>query len=81
MNLPWILGALGFVAFFAAFETLAFKWPTRFNTLSRFVFNLGQNWPLSIFLIGFICGGLAVHFYWHWCPDVGAGLGLLSGAR
>lgn len=68
VNLPWILGTLGAIAFFAYFEWRAFKYPTRQNTMSRWIYNMGSNWPLSIFLMGMLCGGLAVHFFWHWCP-------------
>ena len=78
MNVFWVIGLLGAIAFFSVFETLAFRWPSRFNTLSRAVYNLGSNWPLSIFLMGMFAGGLAVHFFWHWCPNIGAGIGLLQ---
>ncbi len=78
MNLPWNLAAIAAIGFFAYFEARAFRHPDRQNTLSRWIFNLGQTWPLSIFLMGFMCGGLAVHFFWHWCPDVGGGVGLLA---
>ena len=37
-------------------------------TLSRYVWNLSQEWPLFIFLCGALTGGLAVHFWWHWNP-------------
>lgn len=78
MNTPWIIGLLAAIVFFAVFEALAFRHPDRLNTLSRAVWTLGQVWPLSIFLMGMFCGGLAVHFFWHWCPAVGQGVGLLS---
>ena len=78
IDLPWILGLLAAIAFFAWFETRAFRHPERQNTLSRCIYNLGQSWPLSIWLMGVFAGGLAVHFFWHWCPDVGAGVGLLE---
>lgn len=75
---PWIIGLVGAIVFFAVFETLAFKWPDRYGTLSRAVYTIGSRWPLSIWLMGVFAGGLAVHFFWHWCPDLGAGLGLLG---
>lgn len=78
MNTPWIIGILAAITFFAVFEFLAFRHPDRFNTLSRCIWSVGQVWPLSIFLMGMFCGGLAVHFFWHWCPGVGQGIGLLS---
>lgn len=65
-NLPWIVGILGAIVFFAVFEGLAFAHPDRFNTLSNFIATLGARWPLSIFLMGFFAGGLAVHFFWPW---------------
>jgi len=68
MDLPWILGTLGAIAFFAYFEWYAFRYPTRQDTLSMAVFTIGSKWPLSIFLMGLFAGGLAVHFFWHWCP-------------
>jgi len=68
MNLPWILGALGAILFFAVFESIAFKHPKRQNTLSMAIYTIGSKWPLSIFLMGMFAGGLAVHFFWHWCP-------------
>jgi hypothetical protein len=68
MDTPWILGALGAIAFFAFFEARAFRHPERENTLSHCVYTIGSQWPLSIFIMGMFCGGLAVHFFWHWCP-------------
>lgn len=68
MNTPWIIGTLLAIAFFAYFEWRAFKYPLRQNTLSRFIWTIGQNWPLSIWLMGMFAGGLAVHFFWHWDP-------------
>jgi hypothetical protein len=37
-------------------------------TLSRFVFDISEAWPLVIWLAGVLAGGLAVHFWWHWSP-------------
>ena len=68
MDTPWIIGAIGAILFFAYFEWRAFKYPTRQNTLSRWIYNMGQTWPLSIWLMGMLAGGLAVHFFWHWAP-------------
>jgi hypothetical protein len=68
MNTPWIIGTIVAILFFAYFEWRAFKHPDRANTLSHFVYTIGAQWPLSIFLMGMFCGGLAVHFFWHWCP-------------
>lgn len=75
MDTPWIIGLLVAILFFAYFEAYAFKHGDRVNTLSRSVYTLGKTWPLSIWLMGVFCGGLAVHFFWHWCPDLGLGTG------
>ena len=75
MDTPWIVMAVAFVLLFAIFETYAFRHPDRQNTLSRSIYNLGKAWPISIFLLGLLTGALAAHFFWHWCPDGGVGLG------
>lgn len=77
MNTYWIVSALCAILVFAIGENYAFRHGDRQNTLSRWIFNMGKTWPLSIYLMGFLSGGLAVHFFWHWCPDVGAGVGFL----
>lgn len=64
--LPWIIGLLLAITYFAVFETLAFQHPDRFDTLSHDVSSLGAHWPLAIFLMGFFAGGLACHFFWPW---------------
>ncbi len=68
MDLPWIVGTLAAIAYFAYFEYRALRHPDRENTLSHWIYTLGSTWPLSIFLMGGFCFGLAVHFFWHWCP-------------
>jgi hypothetical protein len=78
MNTPWIIGLFGAILFFAVFEALAFRHPDRLNTLSRAVWTVGQVWPLSIWLMGMFAGGLAVHFFWHWCPSGSISTGWLS---
>jgi formate/nitrite transporter FocA (FNT family) len=65
-NLPWIIGALSAVVFFAVFESYALNHPGRLNTLSHAVATLGATWPLSIFLMGMFAGILAAHFFWPW---------------
>lgn len=74
-NLPWILGAVGAIAFFAVFEGLAFAHPDRVNTLSHLIATIGARWPFSIFLMGFGTGTLAAHFFWAWPdnPEAGGG--------
>ena len=67
-DLPWIIGAFIAIGFFAYFEARAFRHPQRQNTLSHAVYTIGSKWPLSIFIMGMFAGGLAVHFFWHWCP-------------
>jgi hypothetical protein len=77
MNIPWIILTLIAIAAFAYFEVRAFRHADRQNTLSRTIYNVGSKWPLSIWIMGVFSGGLAVHFFWHWCPDIGAGVGFL----
>jgi hypothetical protein len=77
-NGPWVLGTCAALAFFAFFEWRGLAHEARNNTLSHWIFTLGKTWPLSIWLMGAFAGGLAVHFFWHWCPDGAAGLGLLG---
>lgn len=69
MNLPWILGTLGAIAFFAYFEWRAFQHPDRQNTLSHYLAAMGKNWPLSIFIMGMFAGILAAHLFWPWCAN------------
>lgn len=69
-----LIGALLAVAFVTFFEWSASRWPDRQWTLSTTIWRLGSNFPLSIFIMGMFAGGLAVHFFWHWCPP-----GALSG--
>ena len=68
MNAPWIIGIIAAIVFFAIFERRALRHPHRQNTLSKFIAELGSAFPLSIFLMGMFAGGLAVHFFWRWCP-------------
>lgn len=68
MNTPWIIWLLVIVISFMILEAYAFKHPDRENTLSRFVWSVGQKFPLSLVMFGMLFGGLSVHFYWNWCP-------------
>lgn len=77
MDTFWIAGTLIAIMFFIIVEALAFRHPERINTLSRCIYDIGKNWPLSIFLMGMFCGGLAVHFFWHWCPPGSQSVGML----
>jgi hypothetical protein len=59
----WLL----FIA--ASFGILEFaSWGPGGVTLSRYVWDVGDAWPLFIWLVGALTGGLAVHFFWHWSP-------------
>lgn len=73
MTMIWVGWILTIIISFAVFETYALK--TGRTTLSRFTYNCSQSWPLLPFLLGLIVGGVAVHFWWHWCPDLGLGVG------
>jgi len=68
MDTVWIIWLFAIGASFSVLEALAFRHPTRLNTLSRFIWEVGQVWPLSLVLYGMLFGGLAVHFFWNWCP-------------
>ena len=68
MYWPWVLWGAALVASFAVLEARAFRHPERQRTLSRAIYEIGAKWPLSIWLGGLITGGLAVHFFWHFCP-------------
>jgi hypothetical protein len=70
----WLIGLAGAIAFFVAVEGLAFKHPERVNTLSFCLAWLGEKFPLSIWICGVLAGGLATHFWWHFCP-FGGGVG------
>jgi hypothetical protein len=66
MTWLWSLWLLAMIASFAAFEGFALA--TDRTTLSRFVVNATRAWPPIPFVFGLIVGGLATHFFWHWCP-------------
>lgn len=75
-DLPWIIGILAALIFFAIFEAYGFAHPDRVNTLSRAIATLGARWPLSIWLMGLFCGVLASHLFWPWaCSPLGPGGG------
>lgn len=66
--MPWLI-AIGFLL---AYEMYALK--TGRKTLSRMVYEANAAWPLVSTLVGFVVGGLLVHFFWQWCPgDRGIG--------
>ena len=70
MNIPWIIWLFVAATSFAVLERYAFNHPTRENTLSRFIWSCGQKWPLTLVVYGMLFGGLAVHFFWNWCPAI-----------
>lgn len=70
MNTYWIIAMAVAMVIFAIGERYAFAHPERQNTLSRSIYNIGKAFPLSIFIMGMFAGGLAVHFFWHWCPEL-----------
>lgn len=75
-NAPWIVWILFMAGSFAVLEWYAFKHPKRENTLSRFMWQMGNKWRLIIYIYGVLTGGLAVHFWWNWNPACqAAGLG------
>ena len=41
-------------------------------TLSRYTWQASVAWGPLPFVLGAIVGGLAVHFFWHWCPELGS---------
>jgi hypothetical protein len=66
----WTALSLAWLALFTFFEARAFLEPNDPNrvTLSRYMATIGAKFPLSLFMIGLVVGGLAVHFWWRWCP-------------
>ena len=60
--LAWI--ACGVILLSYEFFALA----TKRRTLSRQVWLWTQAWPFFSVLVGFVTGGLLVHFFWIWCP-------------
>lgn len=76
MDWPWVILFVLFVCGFAALETLAFRHPDRINTLSTAITTIGERWPFSIWLLGFLCGALAAHLFWPWSANpLGPGAG------
>jgi hypothetical protein len=62
----WLAWLLVIGASFAVIEGIAIARGT--TTLSRFTVTCTAAFPPLIWIIGVVCGGLAVHFWWHWCP-------------
>lgn len=68
MAVGWIAWAIIMLISFAFIEAYAINHPSRQWTLSHSMAWLGEKWPLTIFFFGLFTGGLAVHFFWHFCP-------------
>lgn len=66
MDWVWVTWILGIVVSFALLEGYALTHDR--TTLSRFVWRLSKAWPPLPFVAGLLAGGLAVHFWWNWCP-------------
>jgi hypothetical protein len=72
MNI-WVLWIVLVIASFALLERYGLDHPGgRFGTLSAFMHRLGAAWPLTLVIWGIVIGGLSVHFWWNWCPDLGS---------
>lgn len=61
--MPWVIA----IALLLAYEWYALTRCKR--TLSRMVYDTARAWPFFPYLVGFVVGGLSVHFFWHWCPS------------
>lgn len=66
MDWAWTAWLGFFIASFAVLERYAIKRGK--TTLSRYTWNAFLRWPLIAVIFGMVFGGLAVHFFWHWCP-------------
>lgn len=73
MRIGWTVLLAFNVAVFAVLEGYALSRadPDAGLTLSRYVYEAARAWPLLVFVLGQITGGLAVHFFWHWNPEDG----------
>lgn len=62
----WIVYLLGAAVAFGIIESMAVK--NDGTTLSRFIYDANQFWPLTGVMVGMLFGGLCVHFFWNWDP-------------
>lgn len=62
----WVVWLLCVIASFGALEWYAVH--TGQPTLSRFIAAVNSRFPLTSTIYGAVVGGLAVHFFWPWCP-------------
>lgn len=44
---------------------------SKWGSLSHYMWWLGK-WRMTLVVWGIIIGGLSVHFWWNWCPDLGS---------
>ena len=71
MRIGWTALLLFNIAVFAIMEGYAVTRtdPEMGLTLSRYIYDAARAWPLLVFVLGQLTGGLAVHFWWHWDPE------------
>lgn len=71
MRIAWTVLLVFNIAVFAWLEGYALSRadPEAGLTLSRYVWEASREWPLLVFLLGQLVGGLGVHFWWHWNPE------------
>lgn len=62
MKIIWLTWLITIGVSFAAFEWYALAHNT--TTLSRFVWEISAAWPPFGYIVGFITGFLACHFWW-----------------
>ena len=62
----WTVYLIVIVLGFAVLEGLALA--TGGTTLSRYVWEVNQDWPLFIPLGCMVFGVVICHFLWHWIP-------------
>lgn len=65
-NLAWVLWFGAIAVSFAVLETRGAR--GKGKTLSRFLWDLSEDWGPTEYLAGFVAGALATHLYWHWSP-------------
>lgn len=73
MELTWTIWLLVIIVSFGLLEAYAFRHNKM--TLSRYIYGCSKAWPVLPFVLGLIVGGLAVHLFWQWCPELGIGNG------
>jgi hypothetical protein len=64
----WLAFGLACLAGFALFESAALT--SDGLTLSRLIYDANQAWPMVSVIMGAIVGGLLVHFFWNWDPQL-----------